>query len=112
MKSTSTLIASTLVVAKTSATEYQTHYYNQTLDHFHPESSEKFSHRFLLNDDYFDGRGSDLTPEGCPGPILLYTGNEGDITDFWGANGFMHEYLAPKYVASERERAGRMKARS
>ena len=36
---------------------------------------------------------------GCPGPILLYTGNEGSITGFWEAAGFMVEYLAPKWGA-------------
>jgi len=85
------LAASTI----TAALDFQTHFYNNTLDHFHPEKHDTFSHRFLLNDDYFDGRGELF--EGCRGPILLYTGNEGNIEDFWAANGFMTDFLAPKY---------------
>ena len=51
--------------------------------------------------DGFWGKGtSPLTvPDGCPGPILLYTGNEGPIDAFWGSNGFMINYLAPKWGA-------------
>jgi len=56
------------------------------LDHYNPSSHEKFQQRFLLNDDYF-GQGKDKLFATCPGPIFLYTGNEGDITDFWAANG-------------------------
>jgi lysosomal Pro-X carboxypeptidase len=74
---------------------YETRYYNNTLDHLNPFSPETFSHRYLLNDTYF-GTRNDLRSDQCPGPILLYAGNEGDITDFWDANGFM-QYLAVKY---------------
>ena len=35
----------------------------------------------------------------CKGPILLYTGNEGPISAFWDANGFMIDVLAPKFGA-------------
>ena len=41
----------------------------------------------------WDGRGQ--LENGCRGPILLYTGNEGPITAFYDTNGFMIEELAP-----------------
>lgn len=72
---------------------FQTKYFKTTLDHLNSTKNETFTQRYLLNDDYF---GSPLTEESCPGPILLYTGNEGPITGFWESNGFMH-YLAKKY---------------
>ena len=32
------------------------------------------------------------------GPIFFYTGNEGDITDFWAATGFIFD-IAPQFQA-------------
>uniref|UniRef100_A0A7S2STF0 Prolylcarboxypeptidase n=2 Tax=Rhizochromulina marina TaxID=1034831 RepID=A0A7S2STF0_9STRA len=76
---------------------YRTLFFNQTLDHFAPPSAAapRWQHRYLLNDEYWDGRGE--LQNGCKGPILLYTGNEGDITGFWSSNGFMVNVLAPKW---------------
>lgn len=76
---------------------YQELNYNQSLDHFNPESHTRWSHRYLLNNDSWDGRGK--LANGCKGPILMYTGNEGPITAFWGSNGFMNTVLAPKFGA-------------
>jgi len=50
-----------------------------------------------LNEENWDGRGR--LKNGCRGPILLYTGNEGPIDAFWEANGFMINVLAPKWGA-------------
>lgn len=84
---------------------YETRYYNNTLDHLAPFSPDapKFLHRYLINDKYFGSSSSSsakdhdgLRSEDCPGPIFLYAGNEGDITNFWNANGFM-QYLAARY---------------
>ena len=44
---------------------------------------------FCISDKWWDAR---------KGPILFYTGNEGDITGFWDATGFVFE-LAPKFKA-------------
>ena len=101
--------------------------FNSTLDHFDPTSSERWEHRYLFRDDDW-GKATPLE-NGCPGPILLCTlrsshlcatrlpparaacmtlsawcqpadtGNEGPITAFWGSNGFMVDYLAPKWGA-------------
>ena len=79
---------------------YEERYFNQTLDHFrfssHPPV-EKWAHRYLFDDSNWNGQGK--LPNGCKGPILLYTGNEGPITNFWAANGFMRTVLAPKWNA-------------
>lgn len=76
---------------------YQELYFSQALDHFNPESHARWSHRYLLNNESWDGRGK--LANGCRGPILMYTGNEGPIDAFWGSNGFMIEVLAPKFGA-------------
>lgn len=101
---------------------YQILYYNNSVDHVFPFSptttgaTATFPHRYLLNDTFFgspkatsgDGVESsifldfiqqdDSNVRGCccPGPIFMYTGNEGSIIDFWGGNGFM-QYLTVKY---------------
>jgi pimeloyl-ACP methyl ester carboxylesterase len=79
---------------------YESRVFNQSLDHFDPTSTATWSHRYLFRDTEWgkphDGQG---LANGCPGPILMYTGNEGPITAFWGSNGFMVEYLAPKWGA-------------
>ena len=77
---------------------YKTMYFHdQTLDHLTPFAPSKqrttYSQRYLVNDNNF---GQQQLSEICPGPIFLYVGNEGDITEFWKANGFM-KYLAKKY---------------
>jgi pimeloyl-ACP methyl ester carboxylesterase len=76
---------------------YQELYYSQTLDHFNPQDHSRWDHRYLFSDEHWDGAGSLVN--GCKGPILLYTGNEGPIDAFWNANGFMIDDLAPKWGA-------------
>lgn len=73
------LLSLGLTQATAVEASYKTKYYNQTLDHvnnFDP-SHPKWSHRYLLNDDNW---GSQKLSDKCPGPILMYTGNEADIT--------------------------------
>ena len=80
-----------------SSLPYQTLYFDQRLDHItYNPTLPTWSQRYLLNDDFF---GSKPLSPSCPGPILLYTGNEGDITAFWSGNGFMIDVLAPKFGA-------------
>ena len=71
--------------------------FNSKLDHFDYASTARWPHRYLYNDEQW-GRLSPLG-NGCPGPILLYTGNEGPISAFWGSNGFMIQHLAPTWGA-------------
>ncbi|XP_066920969.1 dipeptidyl peptidase 2-like [Clytia hemisphaerica] len=62
---------------------YQTKYIGQFIDHFNFLGSAgpngRYQQRYLISDAYFDGKG----------PILFYTGNEGDITNFWDNTGFV-----------------------
>eukprot|EP00041_Stephanoeca_diplocostata_P017902 m.369509 g.369509 ORF g.369509 m.369509 type:complete len:520 (-) comp20851_c0_seq7:2048-3607(-) len=77
-------------------------YFEQHLDHFRFDSNaiKTWKHRFLVNDDHWGKGTSPLkVPAGCPGPILMYTGNEGPIDAFWGSNGFMVNHLAPLWGA-------------
>ena len=63
-------IATVLALVVATHAKYEEHFYEQTLDHFHPESSTStWQHRYLLNNTFFDGRGE--LENGCPGPILL-----------------------------------------
>lgn len=70
---------------------YQTKYLDVPLDHFtYVNESTTFKLRYLINDTYnTDGNG----------PILFYTGNEGDIEMFAKNTGFMWE-IAPSLQAS------------
>ena len=72
-------------------------FYSQTLDHFNPQNSARWEHRYLFSDEHWNGSGTLVN--GCKGPILFYTGNEGSITGFWSGNGFMIDKLAPKWGA-------------
>eukprot|EP00927_Polykrikos_kofoidii_P051753 TRINITY_DN45548_c0_g1_i1.p1 TRINITY_DN45548_c0_g1~~TRINITY_DN45548_c0_g1_i1.p1 ORF type:complete len:502 (-),score=57.09 TRINITY_DN45548_c0_g1_i1:141-1646(-) len=69
-------------------------YYEQKLDHFNPADQRRWPQRYLMNKDSWDGRGR--LANGCPGPVLLYTGNEGPITAFWELSGFVVDVLASK----------------
>ena len=77
---------------------YREEYFTQTLDHFRfTLPKETWQHRYLINDDYWTGEGR--LENGCKGPILFYTGNEGPIEAFWASNGFMTDVFAPKWNA-------------
>ena len=70
-----------LGVAQASAVQatYKIKYYDQTLNHINgfSASDPTWSHRYLINDDYW---GTQKLSDDCPGPILMYTGNEADVT--------------------------------
>lgn len=56
------------------------------MDHFAAGgNSVEFDIRYLVNDQYYDP---------ATGPILFYSGNEGDIYDFYYNSGFMTETVA------------------
>ena len=88
---------STIAATASAILPYKTNTFTQNLDHFDPLETRTWSHRYLTNSDNWDGSGK--LQNGCKGPILLYTGNEGPITAFWSSNGFMQDVLAPKFGA-------------
>lgn len=61
---------------------YQTFYFAQKIDHFGYLEDGTFKQRYLVADKHWQQPG---------GPILFYTGNEGDITWFCNNTGFMWE---------------------
>eukprot|EP00262_Sarcandra_glabra_P004407 TRINITY_DN15390_c0_g1_i3.p1 TRINITY_DN15390_c0_g1~~TRINITY_DN15390_c0_g1_i3.p1 ORF type:complete len:444 (-),score=46.37 TRINITY_DN15390_c0_g1_i3:46-1344(-) len=72
---------------------YETKFFTQTLDHFnfHPQSSQTFQQRYLVNSEHWGGAKK-------AAPIFVYTGNEGDIEWFAQNTGFMFE-KAPYFKA-------------
>ncbi len=69
--------------------DYSTLYFEVPLDHFNfNKSNDKFEMRYLINTQYWDGKG----------PILFYTGNEGPIDLFANNTGFMWD-IAPQLNA-------------
>ncbi|TSN57754.1 Lysosomal Pro-X carboxypeptidase [Bagarius yarrelli] len=74
---------------------YKTFYFDQQIDHFGFLENGTFKQRYLVNDEHWHKNG---------GPILFYTGNEGDITWFCNNTGFMWdiaEELAAMLVFAE-----------
>eukprot|EP00316_Scyphosphaera_apsteinii_P008850 CAMPEP_0119315198 /NCGR_PEP_ID=MMETSP1333-20130426/34829_1 /TAXON_ID=418940 /ORGANISM="Scyphosphaera apsteinii, Strain RCC1455" /LENGTH=464 /DNA_ID=CAMNT_0007320481 /DNA_START=96 /DNA_END=1487 /DNA_ORIENTATION=+ len=87
-----------LVLLQLTRPGYETHWFNQPMDHFHfsGNASKMWKQRYLLNGTFW---GRKPLPNACKGPILFYTGNEGPIDAFWASNGFMTEVLAPRLGA-------------
>ncbi|XP_040195902.1 lysosomal Pro-X carboxypeptidase [Rana temporaria] len=59
---------------------YETYYFDQKIDHFGFAEDSTFKQRYLVSETHWKKPG---------GPILFYTGNEGDITLFSNNTGFM-----------------------
>ncbi|XP_029458074.1 lysosomal Pro-X carboxypeptidase [Rhinatrema bivittatum] len=64
------------------APAYRTYYFTQQIDHFGFDQDLTFQQRYLVSDSHWAGDG---------GPMLFYTGNEGDIAWFCNNTGFMWE---------------------
>ena len=64
--------------------EYEEHFVASKIDHFNPYMKEPavFQQRMLISEKFFDEES---------GPILVYTGNEGPIDQFWNNTGFVME---------------------
>ncbi|KAH8085517.1 dipeptidyl-peptidase [Aureococcus anophagefferens] len=84
-----------------AAASYETKWHTQSLTHAKGDD-RTYQQRYLVNDTFW-GKGSAplwRDDDSCPGPVLFfYSGNEGPVDGFWPANGFMTDYLAPKWGA-------------
>ncbi|KAI6670082.1 hypothetical protein NL676_004967 [Syzygium grande] len=69
--------------------DFQTFFYNQTLDHFNyrPESYTAFKQRYVINSKYWGGANASA-------PIFVCLGGEGPIDDDITGNGFMTDNAA------------------
>uniref|UniRef100_V9KNU6 Lysosomal Pro-X carboxypeptidase n=3 Tax=Callorhinchus milii TaxID=7868 RepID=V9KNU6_CALMI len=67
-------------IPKESGFQFKTKYFQQKVDHFGFSEVSTFKQRYLIADQDWDRNG---------GPILFYTGNEGDIVWFCNNTGFM-----------------------
>jgi len=77
---------------------YETLYIRQSLTH-DPSDPRTFLQRYLINDTFWNNNNNNKNEDNSPhGPILFYTGNEGDIETFWKGNGFLRT-LAPRLNA-------------
>eukprot|EP01064_Diplonema_japonicum_P033751 TRINITY_DN6744_c0_g1_i1.p1 TRINITY_DN6744_c0_g1~~TRINITY_DN6744_c0_g1_i1.p1 ORF type:complete len:492 (+),score=144.60 TRINITY_DN6744_c0_g1_i1:782-2257(+) len=77
-------------------------YYSQMLDHFRfggrsNEPNPRWQQRYLINDEQWTGKGQ--LKNGCKGPILFYSGNEGPIEAFWNSAGMVVNDLPKKWGA-------------
>lgn len=81
-----TLSLITFFASVTVAADPKEYFIDTLVDHFASGGhSAKFSMRYLVNDQYWDP---------ATGPILFYSGNEGDIYSFYENSGFMTETIA------------------
>lgn len=69
-----------------------TFWFDAPIDHFdnHGAASPTYRMRYLVNVDHYTEKN---------GPIIFYTGNEGDIWTFYENSGFMRETLAKQFGA-------------
>ena len=66
-------------------------YLETLVDHFNGSDDSNFSLRYILDDTWFSTDN--------PGPILFYTGNEGEIWNFYNNSGFVTSTLAKEFGA-------------
>jgi pimeloyl-ACP methyl ester carboxylesterase len=78
---------------------FSTAFYDQVLTHFAYQGtlgSATYRQRILYNLSLFKSAGATQ----CPGPILVYLGNESPATDYWLNSGFITDVLAPQLGAA------------
>ncbi|XP_071947169.1 dipeptidyl peptidase 2-like [Antedon mediterranea] len=84
MKPITFIIYIAFYAIESHAYDYDTKYYDQTIDHFNFASygSQTFKQKYLYNDTYWDRSN---------GPIFFYTGNEGPIEGFLQNSGLVYD---------------------
>lgn len=89
LQDSNTLSSSTTILPK----EFETYYYNQTLDHFNygPKSYLTFKQRYIINSKYWGGSNSSS-------PIFAYFGAESSISTHPLLVGFLTDF-APQFKA-------------
>ena len=99
MNTLSLLLSYSAAAAAAASPPYETRWFTQSLTHAAGDD-RTFQQKYLVSEAHV-GRGTHPSPAlgACPGPVLFYSGNEGPIEAFWGSNGFMESYLAPKWGA-------------
>jgi len=73
--------------------KYQTGWFDTKLDHFDFTNNATFKMRYLYSWEFFKNSAEK------PGPIFVYTGNEGDIVGFWENSGYWTNVMAPRHNA-------------
>ncbi|EGC29712.1 hypothetical protein DICPUDRAFT_158674 [Dictyostelium purpureum] len=76
---------------------YKEYWYMQTLDHFNFQTKGQFAQRYLISDTYWNKPSP--SSKVCSGPIIFYTGNEGDIVWFYENSQFITNVLAKEMGA-------------
>lgn len=86
---------SEILSSATISEDFQTFYYNQTLDHFNyrPESYSTFQQRYIINFKYWGG-GADQSNA----PIFAYLGAESPLDNAPSGIGFLTDN-APQFKA-------------
>ncbi|KAH9660407.1 prolylcarboxypeptidase-like protein [Citrus sinensis] len=87
-----TILQNPEILSATISEDFQTFYYNQTLDHFNyrPESYSTFQQRYVINFKYWGGgAGADANA-----PIFVYLGAEGPLDGDISIIGFLTDNAA------------------
>ncbi|KAL9416353.1 hypothetical protein AB3S75_039528 [Citrus x aurantiifolia] len=87
-----TILQNPEILSAIISEDFQTFYYNQTLDHFNyrPESYSTFQQRYVINFKYWGGgAGADANA-----PIFVYLGNEGPLDGDISIIGFLTDNAA------------------
>lgn len=85
-KERSNIFSQSLASSSGQLSDYQTFYYDQTLDHFNyqPQSYATFRQRYVVNFKHWRGAHASA-------PIFVYLGAESTIDDDVGTTGFMSD---------------------
>ncbi|KAI5666471.1 hypothetical protein M9H77_16324 [Catharanthus roseus] len=77
-----------------SLDDFQTYFYEQTLDHFNygPQSYQSFNQKYVMSTKYWGGANSSS-------PIFVHLGAEAPLNNSFLKSGFLNDHLAPRFKA-------------